>query len=97
MRPIVSRAFASWVVGVALVPLLLAGAVLAHTHDGPGVGLYNQEHDRTFQAAAGVAALTVAAAAVVVVVLTTPLAVSAPRRAGAPPCAGADSRAPPVR
>jgi hypothetical protein len=94
MRPTLSR-FTPWVLAAVLLPLLVAGATLQHTHDAPG--LYNQEHDLTFYAAAGAAALTAAATAVLVVVLVTPLVVSAAHRAETLPCAGADSRAPPVR
>ncbi|HEV8586378.1 MAG TPA: hypothetical protein VGT02_15535 [Methylomirabilota bacterium] len=97
MIPRVSRPLGTWILGILLLPLLFAGAAMVHTHDGPGLGLYNQEHDRTFYAVAGAAALTAAATAVLVVVLATPLVVSAARRAEALPCAGADSRAPPVR
>lgn len=98
MRPIVSRALAWWILAVAAVPMLLAGGSLPHTHDDPGVGLYNQEHDLTiFYVAAGAAALTVAGPAVLVVVFATSLIVAAPRRTEARPGAGADSRAPPAR
>jgi hypothetical protein len=97
MRPIGPRARALWILGVVLLPLVVAGAAMLHTHDGPGLGLYNQEHDRTFAAVAAVAALTAAATAVLLVFLTSPVVVSAPPRADAMACAGADSRAPPLR
>ena len=85
------------VLAIVLVPLLLAGATVAHTHDGAGFGFYNQEHDLTLYAVSGAAALIAAATTVLVVVLTTPLVVPAARSVVALACAGADSRAPPVR
>jgi hypothetical protein len=73
MRRAVSRLFPLLVVGVVLVPLLLAGATVAHTHDGAGIGLYNQEHDLVLMGALGsvapLPALVVAAALVVVALL----------------------------
>lgn len=71
---------ATLVLGVLLLPLLLAGATLVHTHDGPGIGLYNQEHDLVLMGVLGsVAALPALVVAVALVV--TALLVAAPRLA----------------
>ena len=59
--------------GVLIVPLLVAGATLVHTHDAPGIGLYNQEHDLVLMGVLGsvapLPALVVAAALVVTALL----------------------------
>jgi len=73
MSQTASRLRALLALGVVLVPLLLAGATLAHTHDGAGIGLYNQEHDLVLMGALGsvapLPALVVAVALVVVALL----------------------------
>ena len=72
--------------GVLLVPLLVAGATVAHTHDGAGIGLYNHEHDLVLMAVlasvAPLPALIVAVALVVAVLLVAapPLAPSVATR-----------------
>src|SRR5436309_5843178 len=86
MRQTASRLHALLVIGVLLVPLLLAGATIAHTHDGAGIGLYNQEHDLVLMGALGsvapLPALVVAVALVVValVVSAAPVAVDSSTR-----------------
>ena len=74
MSQTASRLRALLALGVVLVPLLLAGATLAHTHDGAGIGLYNQEHDLVLMGALGsvapLPALVVAVALVVVALLS---------------------------
>ena len=73
MRHAAPRALTLLILGVVLGPLLLAGATLAHTHDGAGIGLYNQEHDLVLMGALGsvapLPALVVAVAVVVVALL----------------------------
>lgn len=73
MSQTVSRFRALLALGVVLVPLLLAGATLAHTHDGAGIGLYNHDHDLVLMGALGsvapLPALVVAVALVVVALL----------------------------
>jgi hypothetical protein len=77
MRDAASRLRVLLALGVVLLPLLLAGATLAHTHDGPGIGLYNHEHDLVLMGALGsVAPLPTPAAAVAIVF--TDLLVAAP-------------------
>src|SRR5712664_1350780 len=80
MSQTASRFRALLALGVVLVPLLLAGATLAHTHDGAGVGLYNQEHDLVLMGALGsvapLPALIVAVSLVVVALLVAPPAVA---------------------
>ena len=96
MSQTASRLRALLALGVVLVPLLLAGATLAHTHDGAGIGLYNQEHDLVLMGALGsvapLPALVVAVALVVVALLICAPALaidSSARRLE-------DSRAPPT-
>jgi len=56
---------------VLLLPLVLVGGTVQHTHDGAGIGLYNHEHDLVLMAALGsVAPLPVVVTAVAVVVGT---------------------------
>jgi len=55
MSQTASRFRALLALGVVLVPLLLAGATVVHTHDGAGIGLYNQEHDLVLMGALVVA------------------------------------------
>ena len=73
MSQTASRFRALLALGVVLVPLLLAGATLAHTHDGTGIGLYNHDHDLVLMGALGsvapLPALVVAVALVVVALL----------------------------
>src|SRR5438094_7713534 len=68
MRQPASRLHPLLMIGV-LLPLLLVGATVAHTHDGAGIGLYNQEHDLVWLGALGsvapLPALVVAVALVV--------------------------------
>jgi hypothetical protein len=78
VRPLASRLSTLFLLGAMLVPLLVAGATLVHTHDGAGIGLYNHEHDLVLMAVHGSVAplpAPVVALAVVVIVL---LAVAAP-------------------
>src|SRR5438093_10861743 len=91
MRQPASRLHPLLMIGV-LLPLLLVGATVAHTHDGAGIGLYNQEHDLVLMGALGsvapLPALVVAVALVVVdlVVFAAPFAVySSKRRLADPP------------
>ena len=86
MRQTASRVHALLVIGVLLGPLLLAGATVAHTHDGAGIGLYNQEHDLVLMGALGsvapLPALVVAVALVVVALIVSapPVAVDSSTR-----------------
>jgi hypothetical protein len=66
------------VLGAVLMSLLLAGATLAHIHEGPGIGLYNQEHDLVLMGALGSVAPLPALVAAVAVVVTTLLVVAPP-------------------
>src|SRR5438445_9823723 len=86
MRFVAPRLRVLLALGVVLLPLLLAGATLAHTHDGAGIGLYNQEHDLVLMAALGSAAplpalvLAVALVVVALFVSAPPVAVDASTR-----------------
>src|SRR5206468_3257445 len=72
MRQPASRLHPLLMIGV-LLPLLLVGATVAHTHDGAGIGLYNQEHDLVLMGALGsVAPLPALVVAVAVVVSSGP-------------------------
>src|SRR5881409_3343495 len=72
MRQPASRLHPLLMIGV-LLPLLLVGATVAHTHDAPGIGLYNQEHDLVLMGVLGsvapLPALVVAVALVVIALL----------------------------
>jgi hypothetical protein len=62
-----------------LVPLLLVGAVIVHTHDGADTGLYNHEHDLVLMAVlASVAPLPVLVVAVWIVVAALLVALPPP-------------------
>jgi len=69
VRPVVSRLSTPLFLAAVVVLLLLPGATLVHTHDGPGIGLYNQEHDLVLMGVLGsvapLPALLVAVALVV--------------------------------
>jgi hypothetical protein len=81
-----------------VLPLLLQGASLPHTHFGAPDGLYNQEHDLTLLATvSGAAGLLAAAVALVFVVVVASLALRAPVVAPALARVVAGSRAPPAR
>lgn len=78
MRQGSSRLRALLVLGALLVPLLLVGATIAHTHDGPGVGLYNQEHDLVLLGALGAVAPLPAPVVAVALVVAALLAWAPP-------------------
>ena len=78
MRSAPSRLSTLFLLGAVLVPLMVAGATLLHTHDGPGIGLYNLEHDFVLMAALGSAAPLPVLAAAVALVVTALLAVAPP-------------------
>jgi hypothetical protein len=81
-----------------VLPLLLQGASLPHTHFGAPDGFFNQEHDLTLLAIVGaVASLDAAAPSVVLVLVISALAVVPRRRPGTATVRTADSRAPPAR
>jgi hypothetical protein len=81
-----------------VLPLLLQGASLPHTHFGAPHGFFNQDHDLTLLAIVGaVASLDATAPSVLLVVVVSALAVAPRRRPGTATVATADSRAPPAR
>jgi len=69
-----SRLAKSLLLGALLVPLLVVGATLVHTHDAPGIGLYNEEHDLVLMGALGWVAAVPTLVVAVMVILTTRLA-----------------------
>ena len=77
MRTVASRLSTLLLLGVIFIPLLLAGATIVHTHDGAGIGLYNQEHDLVLMGALGSVAPLPAPVISLAVVVTVWLA-SAP-------------------
>jgi len=80
-----------------VMPLLLQGASLPHTHFGAPDGFFNQDHDLTLLATVGaVASLAAAMPDVVLVPVITPVAATPPRRPETAIVASADSRAPPA-
>jgi hypothetical protein len=83
---------------LVVLPLLLQGASLPHTHFGAPHGFFNQDHDLTLLATVGAVAFLDATTPVVVLVLVVlALAVAAHRRPETALVATAESRAPPVR
>jgi hypothetical protein len=81
-----------------LVPLLVQGASLPHTHFGGPDGFFNEEHDLTLLAAlSAVAPLAGAVFVLVMLLMVAALAAAARSEAPAPALAAADSRAPPAR
>lgn len=85
-------------VAFLMLPLLLQGATLPHTHLGAPDGFFNQEHDLTLLATVGtVASLDAAAPAVTLVLVVAAVALAPRRRSPTTLARAADSRAPPVR
>jgi hypothetical protein len=83
---------------LVVLPLLLQGASLPHTHFGAPDGFFNQDHNLTLLAIVGaVASLDATAPSVVLVLVVSALAVAPRRRPGTAPVGTADSRAPPAR
>jgi hypothetical protein len=82
---------------VLLLPLLLQGSSVAHSHFGGPAGFYNQEHDLTLLATVGAVAPLVAAVALVVVLVVATLTARVVSVAPVLACVVADSRAPPAR
>jgi hypothetical protein len=81
-----------------VLPLLLQGASLPHTHFGAPAGFFNQDHDLTLLATVGaVASLDTATPVVVLVLVVNTLAIAPRRRAATATLGAADSRAPPAR
>ena len=80
-----------------VLPLLLQGASLPHTHFGTPYGFFNQDHDLTVLAIVGaVASLDAATPAVLLVLVVTAVALAPRRRSEMATVARADSRAPPA-
>ncbi len=85
-------------VGLALAGFLLGAASIPHSHAPGRPGLYNQEHDLSYLATFGGAALVSEAPAAASLVVLVVLAVATV--AGPPPLISrrhADFRAPPLR
>ena len=81
-----------------VLPLLLQGASLPHTHFGAPHGFFNQDHDLTLLATVGaVASLDASTPAVVLVLVVGTLALAPRRRFRMASLVSADSRAPPSR
>jgi hypothetical protein len=86
VRAVPSRLTRFVLFGALIVPLLLAGAMLVHTHDAPGIGLYNQEHDLVLMGVFGsvaplpVLVLPVALVAIAMLVVAPPVAVDSSTR-----------------
>ena len=78
VRPVVSRLSTLLFLAAVVAPLLLAGATLVHTHDGPGIGLYNQEHDLVLMGVLGAVAAPPALLAAVALVASVLLGAAPP-------------------
>jgi hypothetical protein len=96
--PVMTRPVRVALLLLLVLPLLLQGASLPHTHFGAPDGFFNQEHDLTLLAIVGaVASLDAAAPSVLLVLVVSALVVVARRRPATATVGAADSRAPPVR
>lgn len=85
------------VLAALLLPLLLQGAGLPHTHVG-AEGVFNQEHDLTLLAiTATVGSLDAAAPALVLILVVASLVATVSGRPVCRRARAADSRAPPGR
>jgi hypothetical protein len=80
-----------------VLPLLLQGATLTHSHEPGNPGLYNQEHDFSLYAVSGAAVLPDTVAALVAFVIAVSVYMVAAPRPRELPCAAGDPRAPPAR
>lgn len=84
-------------VAFLVLPLLLQGASLPHTHSGAPHGLFNHEHDLTLLAIAGtVASLDAIAPAAFMVLVVVGVAIVGHAGPASTLACAADSRAPPV-
>jgi hypothetical protein len=96
--PHLRRGASGLLVTLAVVSLVVAAGSVAHCHTGSAQGLYNQEHDLSYLATFGSAALQPAAdAAATLVIIALSLIALAPRRPPVAPRRHADPRAPPLR
>jgi hypothetical protein len=80
---------------LVLLALVTPGACLPHSHNGPGVGLYNEDHDLSILAASSSAPLPVSIPLFVDVVVA-PLSTVARQAATSFVVRDAESRAPPA-
>jgi hypothetical protein len=85
-------------VAFLVLPLLLQGASLPHTHSGGPHGLFNHEHDLTLLAITGtVASLDAIAPAAFIALVVVGMAFVAGARPAATLARADASRAPPLR
>ena len=90
------RPYATALIVLILVAVIAQGACLPHTHTANGVGLFNQEHDLTLLATAGMAAPLPVGVLLFVIMVTVSLCVSALPAPVVFASRDAESRAPPA-
>jgi hypothetical protein len=90
------RPYVAALIVFVLVALVAQGACVPHTHTGQGVGLFNEEHDLTLLATAGIAAPLPGAALLFVDMVTVSLTVPMPAAPIVFVSRDAESRAPPA-
>jgi hypothetical protein len=90
------RPYATALILLVLVALVAQGACLPHTHTASGVGLFNQEHDLTLLATAGMAGPLPIGVLLLVVMVTVSRCVSALPAPALFASRDAESRAPPA-
>ena len=90
------RPYIAALIVFVLVALVAQGACVPHTHTGQGVGLFNEEHDLTLLATAGIAAPLPVAVLLFVVMMAVSLSASVPPAPIVFVSRDAESRAPPA-
>ena len=90
------RPYAAVLILVVLVAVIAQGACLPHTHTASGVGLFNEEHDLTLLATAGMAGPLPVGVLLFIVMVTVSLCLSAPPAPIVVLSRDAESRAPPA-
>jgi hypothetical protein len=90
------RPYATALIVLVLVAVIVQGACLPHTHTASGVGLFNEEHDLTLLATAGIAGPLPVGVLLFVVMVTISLCASAPPAPIVFLSRDAESRAPPA-
>jgi hypothetical protein len=90
------RPYVAALIRLGLTALVAQGACVPHTHTGAGVGLFNEEHDLTLLAIAGIAGPVPVGVLLSVIMVTVSLCVSVPPAPHVVVSRDAESRAPPA-
>jgi hypothetical protein len=90
------RPYAAALILLVLTALVAQGACVPHTHTGADVGLFNEEHDLTLLAIAGIAGPLPVGVLLFVIMMTLSLSVPVPPAPHVFVSRDAESRAPPA-